>query len=247
MPQVETTHDSAIDLYEAGYQILPLWPNAKNPRIGEDWPEFEIKAGEIRRWFQAKNNLGVITGKRSNLVVLDFDEKEAGRAFYAEHREMLKTIVETRNGVHFWFQHTGENVGNGKHKYGDIRGDGGQVVAPVSEVKDWTYHFVEGHPLVRASELPMFDWNLVEVVEQKFKVTREVIRHVDAYLAKIESVQGKHGSCGLMRACYVCRDAGLNEAETMIRLVRWNESALPPWGDDELVRAVTNAFQKERS
>ncbi len=248
MSSVETKHDSAIDLYEAGYKLVPLWPNAKNPQIEKNWPNFELKDTEIATYFQeTRSNIEVITGKRSHLVVLDFDDKQAGRDFYAEHGKVLKTIVETRNGVHFWFQHNGEEVGNGKHKYGDIRGDGGQVVAPVSKVNDWTYRYVEGHPLVRPSELPMFDCKFFEAVEQKTQLTREVIRNVDSYLSKIESVEGEYGSRGLMRACYVCRDAGLNEAETMIRLIRWNESgnAKPPWDDAKLSRAVTNAFRKE--
>lgn len=239
MPKVETRHDSAIELYEAGYQLVPLRPNSKVPSA-KNWPDFVLKETELTK-FQT-HNIGVLTGKRSNTVVLDFDDKQAGRDFYAKHRNLLKTIVETRNGVHFWFQYSGP-VGNGKHRFGDIRGDGGQVVAPVSKVKDWTYRYVEGHPLVLPSELPMFDWNLVEMVARKTKLTRQVIKDVNAYLDKIESVQGEYGSCGLMRACYVCRDAGLNEAETMIRLVRWNETnAKPEWSDEELAKAVNNAF-----
>lgn len=69
------------------------------------------------------------------------------------------------------------------------------------------------------------------------------VRNVDAYLARIESVQGEGGSRGLVRAAAVCRDAGLPEAVAMEKLICWNRGANPPWSMEELGRAVTRVYR----
>jgi Bifunctional DNA primase/polymerase, N-terminal len=237
--------DQAIELYEKGYSLVPLIPGTKRPFM-DNWPEFELLPNDIKRFFQTDHNIGTKTGKPSNLVAVDVDKKDAAREFYRKHQSILKTVVETRKGAHFWFRHPGGEIGNGKHKYGDLRSDGGQVVSPNSEVGGWKYRYVEGHELVRPEELPLFDFSLVEAVAAKTHLTRELVTNVEAYLSKIESIQGQYGSRGLMRAIYVCRDAGLSQAETMIRLVRWNETnSLPAWSDNELLRAVSNAYKEQ--
>ncbi len=70
-----------------------------------------------------------------------------------------------------------------------------------------------------------------------------------SYLAKVESIQGKNGSSGLVRAVAICRDKGLSEAEAMIDLLWWNQQSVvnPSWPEREVARAVTRTYARRRT
>ena len=80
-------------------------------------------------------------------------------------------------------------------------------------------------------------------------LVRDEIHRLDGYLARVESHQGHNGSAGLVRAAAICRDAGLSEAETMCKLLWWNQLPVvaPPWSNLELARAVTRVFRITRA
>jgi hypothetical protein len=95
-------------------------------------------------------NIGVITGKRSNLTVLDVDGAE-GRYTLAEleakHGPLPRTIRVTTGsgGEHIYFRHM-PGVGN-RVRFApglDTRNDGGFVVGVGSANANGTYQFVDG-------------------------------------------------------------------------------------------------------
>ena len=97
----------------------------------------------VGRWWQTwpNANIGIATGRRSGLVVLDVDFRADGDASLAalvgQHEPLLETAcVHTGGGgLHYYFSHPGGTVRNSASVLGaglDIRGDGGYVVAPPS-------------------------------------------------------------------------------------------------------------------
>jgi hypothetical protein len=96
----------------------------------------------IERWWDRMPdaNIGIATGKGSNLVVLDVDGPE-GEALFVElqrqHGSLPPTItVKTHRGRHHWLRNPKnvakvQSVARGKVKL-DVRGDGGYVLAPPS-------------------------------------------------------------------------------------------------------------------
>jgi len=110
-------------------------------------------------------------------------------------------------------------------------------------------HCVTGKPYERVGswkleDVPYFDpkW----IGEEKRPITRDAVKRIRGYLAKVESIEGKKGSSGLVRAAAVCRDAGLSEAEAMVELLWWNEQSVvcPHWSHIELARAITRTYVK---
>jgi putative DNA primase/helicase len=92
-------------------------------------------------WTQVPNaNIGIATGKKSNLVVLDVDGP-AGEETLAKLERKFGSLpptcrVETGKGKHIYFRYP-ENIAKVKSvarkKLGlDVRGDGGYVIAPPS-------------------------------------------------------------------------------------------------------------------
>lgn len=69
---------AAINYASHGWPVIPL--NGKIPRI-KDWPKkATTDEATIRKWFKRwpEANVGIVTGKRSRLFVLDVDVKSGG-------------------------------------------------------------------------------------------------------------------------------------------------------------------------
>jgi hypothetical protein len=214
--------------------LLPLAPNSKQPLKGMDWHRrITDDPAEHSAWIARGWNVGFAV-EENGTVVVDFDEKEAARDFYRNHKGLLSVIVETRRGVHFMFS---GSTSTRKFEHGDLKGNG-YTVFPPSTVDGWTYRFVQ------QGELQPFPEHLFS--EERRTITRKKVRNLMEYLSRIESISGQNGSAGLVRAAAVCRDKGLSEAEAMVYMINWNNSTAvrPPWSLNELARAVHRVFEK---
>jgi hypothetical protein len=110
----------------------------KHPDVGPSWRRFTTERADLDlvwRWFTQKPyaNVGIVTGKVSALVVVDAD----GEAGVAEmERRGYPTTWTARSGsggLHVYLQHPGFSLANRKIAgIGDLRGDGGLIVAPPS-------------------------------------------------------------------------------------------------------------------
>lgn len=123
-----------------GLSVIPL--HGKKPYF-DDWPnQGTTQEPIIRKWWaQDPNaNVGVVTGKKSNVFVVDIDPKNGGQesieALFAKHGrfESTWTAVTGSGGTHYFFRYPAMEIGT---KAGilpgiDIRGNGGQVVAAPS-------------------------------------------------------------------------------------------------------------------
>ena len=103
------------------------------------WKEFQSRVPtieEVTTWFTTwpEANIGVVTGKISNIVVFDLDSQKAFD-YAQEQGGFPETVrVKTGKGEHVWMQHPGFFIKPDVNKKldMDIRGDGGFVVAPPS-------------------------------------------------------------------------------------------------------------------
>ena len=117
----------------------------KHPRIrtGRDHACATIEEAILRGWWDQwpSANVGIVTGARSGLVVLDVDPKNGGldtlRRLETEQGPLpsTPTVVTGSGGLHLYFLHLGTRVPNraGLFPGIDLRGDGGFVVAPPSQ------------------------------------------------------------------------------------------------------------------
>ena len=178
--------------------------------------------------------------------MVDFDDKAEARKWWRLHEDIVRVAVITRRGIHVYF--SGETKTR-KFPAGDIKGNG-YVVYPPSTVDGHEYRFVPGRESgadllpFPESLFPSCDSQVTHLTHR----TREEIRRLDAYLAKIESKQGQHGSHGLVRAASVCRDAGLSESEATIKMLEWNSgpTVCPPWNHTGDSEGDYKSLQKEK-
>jgi len=157
--------EAAKAYIQAGLSVIPLKPNSKVPAvIWRDYTKRHATFEEINKWFGngVDNNIGIVTGKISNLIVVDRDEKNLP----LENQSNVQVV--TPRGVHDYFQYKeGVNnaVGINGHKI-DLRSEGGYVVAPPSTVNGKGYYRVMGSGLIH--ERPEFKEFTFQVVKESF-------------------------------------------------------------------------------
>ena len=116
----------------------------KHPRIrsGKQHAHAAVDASIIAEWWKRwpTSNVGVVTGARSGLVVLDIDPRHGGLESLHDIEEqhgplpVMPTVITGSGGLHLYFRHPGGRVPNRVSIFPgiDLRGDGGLVVCPPS-------------------------------------------------------------------------------------------------------------------
>ena len=144
--------DIALQYQKMGLSVIPLKSpsmvssglppkqfirECKIPLVS--WKEFQTRhptVEEVTEWFNKwpEANIGIVTGKISNLVVFDLDSDHAVQYANDEGGFTNTPKVKTGKGYHFYMKYPGFEVRNDVRKDLDIdiRADGGYVVAPPS-------------------------------------------------------------------------------------------------------------------
>lgn len=156
----ESLYRFLIDYTEAGFSLVPLVLSGEKKKPVPGWGGWQYRDHrEALRYLEQKpGNVGIITGKRSRLVVLDYDNAEAGLAFseaYYDRTGARPTTIQSggkRGGLHYYFSlREGERVNGrvirqGGEKVGELIAEGGLVMAPPSlhPVTGGEYRFCVG-------------------------------------------------------------------------------------------------------
>jgi len=161
---------SVACLYAArGWAVIPIRAGAKVP-IERDWPNRGRRtAPEVLAAWQLypDANVGIVTGQVSGMWVLDIDPANGGTQALAGLVQAYGKLPETyvvhtpSGGLHYYFllpeDFEPRNAQHGRRAGRlpvgiDVRGRGGQVVAPPSVRPDGTYTLVADFPLSPAPE-----------------------------------------------------------------------------------------------
>jgi archaellum biogenesis ATPase FlaH len=127
----------ALSYRERGWSVIPIRARDKKPSL-KSWKEFQSRLAtldEIDDWFSKGDcNIGILTGKISNLTVVDCDSEEAV-ALCGHLGIKPGPRVSTAHGQHFYCEY--EEGSRNFAKRGDLpgidlRSEGGYVVAPPS-------------------------------------------------------------------------------------------------------------------
>ena len=134
----------AEDALDRGFIPIPLvW---KRPYL-PNWQKTERKDA-LRRIIREEkkkkaNNVGVLTGEVSDLIVVDYDYKPEG----FEYPDTL--VVETSKGYHLYFKYD-PRFSENRAKIGgqkiDLKSNGGQIVYPGSVHEDGTTYTIINDP-----------------------------------------------------------------------------------------------------
>ncbi|AEG49667.1 Bifunctional DNA primase/polymerase [Sphingobium chlorophenolicum L-1] len=138
------------DIYRLGLSPIPVLPKDKKPAI--QWKVLQTERAsveQIKVWDASSFNVGIATGRLSNVIVFDTDNVEAEQ-FMANLDLPVTAKSKTAKGYHWMFAHPGFAVRNHvrleKYKL-DVRGDGGFIVAPPSIHPDGSIYQWVNHPM----------------------------------------------------------------------------------------------------
>lgn len=230
-----------------GISVMPILQDKKPPFAWKKY-QYELPSkAQIAEW-AGQFEIGIITGKLSNLAVIDCESKEDAEWFAKKHDLNPRLVVQTRRGYHFYYKWT-EGVGNaagvqdetGRPRY-DVRGEGGFVVAPPSVIKGHKYDTVVTRGFDKLPVLQPFDprW----CPEQNGSPSKKYTDGV-AYIQKIEAVSGSGGHNATWRAVNTLKDSGLSETEALAAMVEWNETNChPQWSVPDLLHKVSDAYSR---
>jgi len=136
-------YNAGEDLYMAGLGVIPLAEKSKRPALAS-WAEYQKRRpgpDERLEWFwdHPEKNLAVVCGWVSgdgngrSLVVLDFDELSSYEKFARANLELVRStwVCKTAKGYHVYLRAPGP-VKTTRMPGGDVKGEGGYVVAPPS-------------------------------------------------------------------------------------------------------------------
>jgi hypothetical protein len=245
-----TNMESAAVSYAArGWSVIPIEAGGKRPVV--PWEEFQRRipdATEIGDWFWRwpHANVAVVTGRLSQLVVLDVDPQHGGTESLADAEEMqgcLPLTIEATTGSggrHVYFTHPGGVVQNrvGLLPGIDLRGDGGYVVAPPSVHSSGTrYAWAPRHApdQVRLAALP--PW-LSAVVSDQAPHGHPVAHWRD--LSRRDVHVGERNNTIASFAGHLIWH-GVDHNVALELLLAWNRTHCdPPLSDDEVARTVAS-------
>lgn len=258
--------EQALRLHGLGFSIIPVPspiagtpPNTpgdgKTPIV--KWKHHQTEPAteaEITAWFSTPQNLAIVTGAISDLVVVDPDSRD-GLKWCVQNLPYTPWQVRTSKGFHLYYRHPGVPVRNkarldtGAGKIAiDIRGDGGYVIGPgslhmsghvYSEAGDWT-----------RDDPPRFWPGWIAKAERpappvtRPRPTGDVIDRARRYLAAIPPPVIGAGSdhATLYAACRLVRGFEIGEADAVQLLEEW-AGGRPGWDRQWLTQKVQHALR----
>lgn len=133
----------ALDYHELGLAIIPCV--GKAPKVS--WKKYQTKRpslATIYRWMRLfpAANIGLITGKISNITVIDCDDPNLSlEELEAEFGESKFVVSTPSGGRHLYYSFNGEKSQTGYKQKIDVKGEGGLIIAPYSFNTDKKTHY----------------------------------------------------------------------------------------------------------
>lgn len=243
--------EAAIRYARLGLCVIPLHPKDKRPMF-TNWPEVATSdQAVVSRWWEQtpSANVGIATGKRSGVFVFDIDPKNGGDDSYehlvSKHGRFPDTWQQITGGkgMHLFFRYPSFPIHNsaGLLPGIDIRGDGGQVVAPPSIHPNGSAYEWDGLAEIeqtRIAEAPLW---LLELLDAKN--TQSGSTHLPIGADKIP-----HGvqHYTLLAIAGALRRMGLSEPEITPTLLAVNRNRCETPGADKNVAQIAQSVMKYR-
>lgn len=242
----------------------------KHPRTVHGAHDATLAAPRIAAWAESfpDANIGIATGRASDLLVVDVDPRNGGRATLAELERALGCLPPTcqaitgGSGSHFFFRAPSMHAVRGTLGDGiDIKFQGGYVVAaPSRHASGAEYAWADGRgpSELKPARLPAAWMDRLAASapapahppaaacpSRGTGAASDVERRARSYARRLPpAVAGQQGHrAAFLAAAKIAVGFGL-DAETAFRVLwdEWNPRCLPRWSERDLRRKVQQAL-----
>jgi hypothetical protein len=133
-----TPHQAAHSYAARGWRVVPIAPGTKHPKLPAWQNAATTDADMIDEWWTGLyrgHGVGIATGHQSGIFVLDIDDHDALHDLTATHGPLPDTLTSLTGsgGQHLIFNYPANATITNHNRLPagiDVRGDGGQIVAP---------------------------------------------------------------------------------------------------------------------
>lgn len=265
-----TALEGALALWRQGLSIIPVpRPRAGVPPgspgdgkvpgiVWKSYQERRATKAEVTAWFTVEQNVAIVTGALSGVVVVDADSP-AALQWCISRLPYTPWQTKTARGFHLFYAHPGVSVRNrAKLETGagkldiDLRADGGYVIAPGSLHASGASYDWAGDWSVPRDKLPRFwpGWVSRPYCPRPApapvlsRPTGDLPERARRYLAAIPrpEIGGASDTATLRAACRLTRGFGLSASDAITLLWEW-AGGRPGWTKEWVAEKVANALR----
>mgnify|MGYP000912486318 CR=1 len=228
-------HEAANFFAELGYLVFPCRPGSKQPATPNGLHDATTDTEQIDAWWtqNPRYNVAIST---VGLCVIDQDTIDGKpnpwvQSMRDDFRELIMDCPRTmtpRGGLHLWFRDDGEPIRNSASKLApkvDVRGTGGYVLVPPSEIAGGKHY--EWMPYadlnISRDRLPQVPAEISEYLRSETPVVKtETPSEQTADLESQEIIPDGQRNQTLTRYAGHMRQSGMNEQEIKAALRAMN-------------------------
>ena len=225
----------------------------KHPRPMHGLNDASLDERQIEAWWSTwpDANVGIATGARSKLVVVDIDPRNGGasslRALEQHYGALPGTAQSLTGGGgrHLFFQHPGFPVANSAGQLGDgidLKGDQGLIVAPPSlHASGVRYEWLEGYGIETTSLFPLPKWIVGLTRESGETRSPRSLRKLTA----LGAVEGsRNHSVASLTGHLLRKNVDIYAVVELV--LAWNRARnVPPLDDDEVLKTIESIAKSE--
>lgn len=236
---------------KCSWSVIPVGANGKDGKLSKkapflsSWKEYQNRLPteeEITEWWTnwPDAKIAVLTGKVSNLIVVDVDKPQTFLNANINFPDTLK--VKTGKGIHYYFKYPDTPFAKQVMEWGEIQSDGNYVIAPPSDhhdaygSKDGQYEWVDNQP--GEIELSVFNPSLLSFKENNNQ-HKGFINSITGITAGTRNNSAASFIGGLLMK--------MNAQKAWEATVAWNMALTPPLETEELQSVFNSIFKKENS
>ncbi len=236
------TYEHAKKYLSKGWSVIPVTLTLKDGKVEKKpaipWREYQTRRPtdeELHQWFDTGkyNAIGLITGKISNIVVVDLDDPTKSEEFYSPL--ISKTIS---GGYHYYYKWDGElrNDARIEGEAIDFRGDGGYVVLPPSGINEKKYVWHKTIETMYLSPLP-------ETIRKKLVVPTQP-KQIAPSGSLPTATEGDRNMTAAVVAGKIIRSVQYRKLESIgfLAFQAWNHSHVNPPLDNRELRTVWDSI-----
>ncbi len=223
----------------------------KHPVIyWEKYAKTKASLNEIRDWYESEyidSNVGIVTGKISNLVIVDVDGIAGVKALQKLGLHVPGKTLCSRTGgggYHLFYRYPVNETVRGKLlllEKVDIKGDNGYIVLPPSKHKSGNRYKWLNDPFdTPILPLPRV---LIELIKKRKEVEKEDggKLYADRLIDGVGEGERAH-SASRLAGRYL--NLGMTKHEVVVVLTDWNARNSPPLPERELMNTINWAVRK---